>query len=411
MSGPLTGVRVLDLSRILAGPWATQVLADYGADVVKVEHPERGDDTRHWGPPYLNPEQSNPLSAYFLSANRGKQSIALDITSDEGQAIIKRLLADSDVLVENFKVGGLKKYGLDYESVKSINPGLIYCSITGFGQTGPYAHRPGYDAIIQGMGGLMSITGEADDKPGGGPQKAGVAVADLMTGMYAVCAIMAALIHRQSSGEGQHIDLALLDTQVAWLANQNMNYLISGNSPTRQGTSHPNIVPYQAIEASDGYFMVAVGNDHQFQRFCSVIGRSDLAEDCRFKTNAGRVNHREALLAVLEPILRTATCQHWLTALEAESVPSAPINNIEQVFADPQIQSRNLLQTLQHPNLGRIPQVANPVKFSKTPIHYHRPPPQLGESSCEILKDNGFSDAQIKRLIQLGVVKDGGNSA
>ncbi len=410
MSGPLTGIRVLDLSRILAGPWATQVLADYGADVVKVEHPERGDDTRHWGPPYLNPEQSDPLSAYFLSANRGKQSIAIDITSEKGQAIIKRLLTDSDVLVENFKVGGLKKYGLDYDSVKLINPGLIYCSITGFGQTGPYANRPGYDAIIQGMGGLMSITGEADDKLGGGPQKVGVAVADLMTGMYAVSAIMAALIHRQSSGEGQHIDLALLDTQVAWLANQNMNYLISGDSPTRQGTSHPNIVPYQAVEASDGYFMIAVGNDRQFQRFCSVIGRIDLADDHRFKTNASRVNNREALLALLKPILLTGSCQHWLAALEAENVPSAPINTIEQVFADPQVQSRQLLQSLQHPNIGCIPQVANPVKFSKTPINYQRPPPKLGESTWQILKDKGFSDSQIIQLVELGVVKDSGKS-
>jgi len=302
MAGPLTGIKVLDLSRILAGPWSTQVLADYGAEVWKIERPQQGDDTRHWGPPYLKDEQGNDTSqsAYFISANRGKKSLAIDITSEAGQATIKALVKESDIFVENFKVGGLKKYGLDYEAIAKIKPDIIYCSITGFGQSGPYAERAGYDAMIQAMGGLMSITGEKDELPGGGPQKVGVAVADLMTGMYAVTAILAALHHKNQTGIGQHIDLALLDTQVAWLANQGSNYLVSDEVPQRLGTAHPNIVPYQSMKVKDGYILLAVGNDRQFQKCCQILGCEEIAEDARFITNAKRVEFRQALIPILE---------------------------------------------------------------------------------------------------------------
>jgi crotonobetainyl-CoA:carnitine CoA-transferase CaiB-like acyl-CoA transferase len=388
MSGPLTGVRVLDLSRILAGPWATQVLADFGAEVFKIEKPEGGDDTRRWGPPYLKDAEGKDteLSAYFVSANRGKYSIALDFTTQEGQATLHHLIKHCDVLVENYKVGGLKKYGLDYDSIKAINPAIIYCSITGFGQTGPMAQEPGYDAIIQGMGGLMSITGEADGKPGGGPQKVGVAVADLMTGMYAVSAITAALYHREKTGEGQYIELALLDTQVAWLANQNMNYLIGGDVPQRCGTAHPNIVPYQAMPSKDGHFMLAVGNDRQFRRLCEVIGCPELATDPRFATNQQRVVHRECLIERLLQIFNQKASGEWLTLLKAAQVPCAPINSIKEVFEDPQVKARSLLFELNHPQLGAVPQVANPIKFSKTPIEYGKAPPALGEDNKRIEK-------------------------
>ena len=371
MSGPLTGVTVLDLSRILAGPWSTQVLADYGATVWKIERPNAGDDTRHWGPPYAKDGQGQDTaeSAYFLSANRGKKSIELDITSTAGQEAVRKMAAEADIIVENYKVDGLKKYGLDYASLLKINPRLIYCSITGFGQTGPKAHHAGYDAMIQGMGGLMSITGEADTLPGGGPQKVGVAVADLMTGMYAVSAILAALFHREKTGQGQHIDLALLDTQVAWLANQSSNYLVSGKVPQRLGTAHPNIVPYQAMPVADGYILLAVGNDGQFQRCCEVLGCPELAFQDDYLTNAKRVSNREPLIAKLSELFLSKTVQQWVELLSEVHVPCGPINTIEQVFEEPQIKHRQMQFSLEHPTAGSVPQVGNPVKFSATP-HY-----------------------------------------
>jgi len=334
MAGPLSHLKVLDLSRILAGPWAGQVFADFGAEVIKVERPERGDDTRHWGPPYLKDSDGVDTvdAAYYLSANRGKKSITVDITRAEGQALIRELAARCDVLLENYKVGGLEKYGLDYESIKSVNPRIVYCSITGFGQTGPYKNRAGYDAMIQGMGGLMSITGVPDGQPGAGPQKVGVAVADLMTGMYAVSAVLAAIVHRNESGKGQHIDLALLDTQVAWLANQAQNYLQSGNNPERRGTGHPNIVPYQAVPSADGYFMLAVGNDDQFKRFCSIAGIPELADNPAYATNAARVLARAQLVPLVEAATRRQPSAWWLEKLSNAHVPCGPINTLDQVY-------------------------------------------------------------------------------
>lgn len=385
--GPLKGIRVLDLSRILAGPWATQLLADYGATIWKIERPRVGDDTRHWGPPFLKDRQGNDSaeSAYYLSTNRGKKSVAVDITTASGQAIIRQLAARADILVENFKVGGLKKYGLDYTALSAEHPGLIYCSITGFGQTGPDAGLAGYDAMVQARGGLMSITGERDGLPGAGPQKVGVAVADLMAGMYAVSAILAALHHRDKSGEGQQIDLALLDTQVAWLANQNMNYLISGAVPLRQGTAHPNIVPYQAFPTRDGFLMLAVGNDRQFAACCKVLGQPALARDPRFTTNRQRVKCREQLIPLLEPLFRQNTTAEWQRLLAAEQVPCGPINDVKQVFSDPQVLSRGMRLDLSHPVAGQVPQVANPVKFSCTPVEYQGAPPLLGADTETVL--------------------------
>lgn len=389
MAGPLTGIKVLDLSRILAGPWATQVLADYGAEVYKIERPETGDDTRHWGPPYLKDINGNDTqeSAYYLAANRGKQSITLDITSLKGQEIIKRMVLEADIVVENYKVGGLTKYGLDYSSLSTLNPKLIYCSITGFGQTGPYAKRAGYDAMIQAMGGLMSLTGEADENPGGGPQKVGVAVADLMTGMYAVSAILAALYHKTQTGEGQHIDLALLDTQVAWLANQGSNYLVSGEVPQRLGTAHPNIVPYQAIKVKDGHMLLAVGNDKQFTQCCEILGCPELATNPDFQTNNKRVANRDILINLLEQRFLTQELDYWLEQLSNAHVPCGPINSLEQVFANPQIKHRNMLFELDHPTAGKVPQVANPVKFSKTAIEYSTPAPTLGQNN-DLVRSN-----------------------
>lgn len=385
--GPLKGIRVLDLSRILAGPWATQLLADYGATIWKIERPEVGDDTRHWGPPFLKDPQGSDTaeSAYYLSTNRGKQSIAVDITTESGQAIIRKLVGRADILVENYKVGGLKKYGLDYASLSAEHPGLIYCSITGFGQTGPDAGLAGYDAMVQARGGLMSITGERDGLPGAGPQKVGVAVADLMAGMYAVSAILAALHHREKSGEGQQIDLGLLDTQVAWLANQSMNYLIGGEAPVRQGTAHPNIVPYQALPTGDGFLMLAVGNDRQFAACCKVLGQPGLAQDPRFVTNRQRVKYREQLILLLEPLFRQKTTTEWRALLAAEQVPCGPINSIDQVFRDPQVLSRGMRLDLPHPVAGHVPQVANPVKFSRTPVEYQGAPPLLGADTETVL--------------------------
>lgn len=387
MAGPLAGVKVLDLSRILAGPWATQVLADYGAEIWKIEKPGEGDDTRRWGPPFLTDAQDHNTgqSAYFLCANRAKQSVCIDITTAEGQQQIRQLVQLADVLVENYKVGGLAKYGLDYASLKQLNPRLIYCSITGFGQTGPYANQAGYDAMIQGLGGLMSITGEPDNVPGGGPQKVGVAVADLMTGMYAVSAILAALYHRQQSGVGQHIDLALLDTQVAWLANQGSNFLVSGEVPQRLGTAHPNIVPYQAMQARDGFLLLAVGNDRQFRSCCQVLGCAELADDQRFVSNSLRVKHRHELIPVLAGYLLQKDVADWVSELSAQHVPCGPINRLDQVFADPQVQARGLKLNVTHPKGYQVPMVANPVKFSATPLSFEQAPPELGEHTAAVL--------------------------
>ena len=386
--GPLQGIKILDLSRILAGPWATQLLADYGADVWKIERPGVGDDTRHWGPPFLKDRNGAETaeSAYFLSANRGKRSVTLDITSESGQAAIRKLALEVDVLVENYKVGGLEKYGLDYAALSKLNPQLIYCSITGFGQTGPDASLAGYDAMVQARGGLMSITGERDGLPGSGPQKVGVAVADLMAGMYAVSAILAALHHRDKTGQGQQIDIGLLDTQVAWLANQNMNYLVGGVPPTRQGTAHPNIVPYQALPTLDGFIMLAVGNDRQFVACCEVLGRPDLAVDPRFLTNRQRVKHRDQLIPLLEVCFKTRTTEAWSELLDRVNVPCGPINSLSEVFADEQIKARGMQLDLPHPVAGTVPQVANPVRFSATPVEYPLAPPLLGADTDAVLK-------------------------
>ncbi|TNE63870.1 MAG: CoA transferase [Alphaproteobacteria bacterium] len=395
MAGPLSGIRVLDLSRILAGPWATQCLADLGADVIKIEKPGEGDDTRTWGPPFFEAGE-NRLSAYYMCANRGKRSVTVDMTKAEGQAIIRRLVEQSDVLVENFKVGGLKKYGLDYDSLKAINPGLIYCSITGFGQTGPYKDRPGYDLLIQGLGGLMSITGEADDQPGGGPQRAGVAVTDLFTGLYSTVAILGALHHREKTGVGQYIDMALLDTQVAVLANQGSNFLVSGKAPKRQGNSHPTIVPYQSFQTRDGYMILAVGNDGQFARFCRAAGMPALAEDERFRTNPSRVGNRAALVPIVAGIIAGRTTDEWVKILEEANVPGGPINTIDRVFEDEQVKARGIALGLKAADGSVLPSVANPIRYSETPVAYDKAPPALGADTDAVLQELlGLSDAEL----------------
>ncbi len=387
MPGPLAGIVVLDLSRILAGPWATQALADFGAEVIKIEHPRGGDDTRSWGPPYLRDAEGRETSesAYYLAANRGKKSVAIDLAQPEGQALVRRLAAQADVLVENFKVGGLARYGLAYADLAALNPRLVYLSISAFGQDGPDAAGPGYDAMIQGQGGLMSITGVPDGEPGAGPQKVGVAVADLMCGMYAVAGILAALNERHASGQGQYIDLSLLDTQVAWLANQNLNYLVTGTPPQRRGTAHPNIVPYQAFATVDGHFMLAVGNDAQFARFCAAAGQPALATDPRYATNSARVAHRQELVPVIERVLGARTSVEWITVLKAAQVPCGAINDLAQVFSEPQVRHRGLRLDLPHPTAGSAPGVRNPVLFSRTPIEYERAPPPLGADTDEVL--------------------------
>jgi crotonobetainyl-CoA:carnitine CoA-transferase CaiB-like acyl-CoA transferase len=407
MGGPLGHVRVLELSRVLAGPWAAQTLADLGASVIKVEKPGAGDDTRSYAPPYAANRDGSQSSesAYFLSTNRGKRSVTIDFIHPEGQKLVQALAAKSDVVIENFKVDGLAKYGLDYPSLQPLNPGLIYCSITGFGQTGPYRHKPGYDFMIQGIGGLMSITGEPDQRPGGGPMKVGVAVADIFTGLYAAIAILGALAHRDRTGAGQHIDLALLDTQVAVLANQAMNYLVTGVAPQRLGNAHPNIVPYQVFAASDGHIIVAVGNENQFARMCEVIGRSELASDARFATNASRVNNRDELIAILQGIFAARTMRDWLESLERAGVPCGPINRVADVFADPQVQARGLKLDLPHPSIGLVPSVANPIKYSATPISYSSAPPMLGADTDEILREMiGVPPEEIARLRKAGIV-------
>jgi crotonobetainyl-CoA:carnitine CoA-transferase CaiB-like acyl-CoA transferase len=405
--GALSHIRVLDLSRILAGPWATQILADLGAEVIKVERPGSGDDTRGWGPPYLTDAAGNDTTeaAYYLSCNRGKKSLTLDISTAPGQEIARRLAAKSDIVFENYKVGALKRYGLGYEDLKAINPGIIYCSITGFGQTGPYSHRAGYDFIIQGLGGLMSVTGERDELPGGGPQKVGVAVTDLMTGMYAAVAVLAALAHRDQTGVGQYIDMALLDVAVAMLANMNMNYLTSHQVPKRWGNAHPNVVPYQVFACSDGHIILAVGNDSQFKKFCEVAGTSDLAADTRFATNADRLRNREALIPLLEQIVAQRPRDQWVGLLEAASVPCGPINNIAQVFENPQVQYRGMKLGVPHPLAGETPMVASPIRLSATPVDYRDAPPTLGQHSREVLRDLlDMEDSEIDRLARLQII-------
>lgn len=411
--GPLHGVRILDLSRVLAGPWATQVLADLGAHVIKIERPDGGDDTRQWGPPFAKDAEGRDTSeaAYYLSANRGKRSVAIDLQHPDGARLVRELAAKCDVLVENFKVGGLAKYGLAYEDIRAINPALIYCSISAFGQDGPEAEKPGYDAMIQGMGGLMSITGVPDGEPGGGPQKVGVAVVDLMTGMYAVSAITAALYERRGnqngdrSGQGQHIDLALLDTQLGWLANQNMNFLVSGTAPRRQGTAHPNIVPYQAFATSDGFLMLAVGNDRQFASLCREAGHAELARDTRYATNAARVAHRAELVPVVSGWIAGRSTRAWLEALNAANVPCGPINDISQAFAEPQIVHRGMRIELPHPLAGTVPGVRNPINYSRTPLEYTLAPPLLGQHTGEVLSaDLGLDTEAIAALKSRGAI-------
>lgn len=407
MAGALSHIRVLDLSRILAGPWASQTLADLGADVIKVERPHIGDDTRSWGPPFVKDTAGNDteLAAYYLSANRNKQSITVDITSQEGQRLICALAAKSDVVIENYKVGGLQQYGLDYASLQSINPGIIYCSITGFGQTGPYASRAGYDFLIQGLGGLMSLTGRPDSEEGGGPMKVGVAVTDLLTGLYACTGILAALAHRQTSGIGQHIDLALLDVQVACLANQASAYLTTAQVPTRIGNAHPSIVPYEAFPTEDGYMILAIGNDGQFGRFCAEAKHSELAADTRFFTNQARVENRSVLIPILRRITIERTTADWINALETLAVPCGPINNLADVFADPQVRFRELQVTLQHADLGSVPLVASPIRLSETPVEYRLAPPALGEHTDDVLiRLLGMSGDEIQILRENGTI-------
>ncbi len=377
------------MSRVLAGPWVGQMFADLGADVIKIERPGRGDDTRSWGPPYLKDADGRDTSepGYFLSANRNKRSVTIDITRPEGQELIRGLAALSDVLIENYKVGGLIRYDLDYEALRQINPGLVYCSITGFGQSGPSAQRPGYDFMIQAMSGLMSITGEKDTLPGGGPQKVGVAVADILTGLYAGNAIQAALLHRELTGRGQYIDLALLDCQLAAMANQAMNYLVSGKPPGRLGNAHPNIVPYQVFASRDGFLIIAVGNDDQYRRFCRLLDREDLADEPDFQTNRERVRNRERLVAILEPLVRVRASREWMQLLEEQNIPCGPIYTLDQTFSDPQTVSRQMRVEMDHALAGRVPLVGSPFKLSETPVEYRMPPPLLGEHTDEVLQD------------------------
>lgn len=387
MSGPLAGIRVLDLSRVLAGPWCTQILADLGAEVIKIERPGTGDDTRHWGPPWLKDREGKPTgqSAYYLSANRGKSSVTVDISTQEGRDLVREFAAESDILVENFRTGALAAKGLGYEDLSAINPGLIYCSVTGFGQTGPMAHHAGYDYLIQGQSGLMSITGVADGNPGAGPQRVGMAVSDLTTGMNATIGILSALHHRTNTGEGQHIDMALLDVQVSWLANQGLNYFCSDKVPQRTGEYHPNLSPYQPFPTRDGLVIIAVGNDDQFRRLCDAAGVPELADEERFATNPGRVSNRETLVEKLCDVTRTRTSQEWMDLLVSVSVPCGPIQNIGEVFDDPQVKARGMKIELQHPTLGAVPGIANPIRFSRTHQTYAKAPPLLGEDTASVL--------------------------
>ncbi|HAZ79304.1 MAG TPA: CoA transferase [Porticoccaceae bacterium] len=410
MAGPLKGYRVLDMSRILAGPWAGQLLADLGADVIKIERPGKGDDTRHWGPPYLKDTQGKDTqdAAYFFCANRGKKSVCVDITQTEGQKIIRQLIEQTDVLIENYKVGGLAKYGLDYTCLSQINPKLVYCSITGFGQTGPYAQRPGYDFLIQGMGGLMSVTGEPDHMTNGntgGPVKVGVAVTDIFTGLYAANAIQAALLERHQSGKGQYIDLALLDVQAAVLANQASNYLIGGQIPERLGNAHPNIVPYQAFATKDSHIIIAVGNDAQFRRFCEVLQQPLMATDPLYTTNAQRVKNRRLLSETISHCLKQKESAYWLQAFEQNDVPCGPINSIDQVFDNPQIVARNMLTKGYQARSGEITMVANPINFSRSSTTSTTMPEILGESTNSVLTSYlEYSEADLEKLRKTAII-------
>ncbi|HYZ31798.1 MAG TPA: CaiB/BaiF CoA-transferase family protein [Crenalkalicoccus sp.] len=396
-TGPLKGLRVLDLTRVLAGPTCTQMLGDLGADIIKIERPEAGDDTRGFAPPFWPGTRE---SAYFLGVNRNKKSVTLDIAQPEGQAVIHRLLEHCDILVENFKVGALAKYGLGWDALKGKYPRLIYCSITGFGQTGPYAPRPGYDALVQAMGGVMSLTGAPD----GPPQKVGVPVADLFAGLYGCIGILAALNHRNATGEGQQIDIGMLDTHVAWLANQGMNYLATGENPPRLGNQHPNIAPYQEFPTKDGYIILAVGNDPTFGRFCKAFGCEHLLDDPRFATNAKRVENRDAVTAALTPVMRSRTTADWISALEAEKIGCGPINNLSEVFTDPHVQARGMVVEMPHGSGERVKVIANPVRLSATPADYRSPPPVLGEHTEEVLRGMlGLSAEEIAGLKAKGV--------
>ncbi|GIK99278.1 MAG: CoA transferase [Alphaproteobacteria bacterium] len=405
MSGPLAGLRVFDLSRILAGPTCTQLLGDLGADVIKIERPGAGDDTRKWGPPYVKDRDGKDTaeSAYYLSSNRNKRSLTIDVAKPEGQALARRLIAECDVMIENFKVGDMARYGLSYADLKEQFPRLIYCSISGFGQTGPYAPRAGYDLLAQGAGGIMSVTGEPD-RP---PMKVGVGIADVMCGMYATVAILAALRHRDQTGEGQYIDLGLLDTQVAWLVNVGLNYLTSGQVPQRVGNAHPNIVPYNVLPSSDGYFILAVGNDSQYQKFCQFAGVPELAQDPRFATNEKRVLNRKEIYEILPRITRTKATDDWVDGLSKLGVPCGPVYTVDRVFADPQIQARGMQISVPHPLAGKgaVDLIGNPIKYSATPVEYRLPPPYLGQHTEEVLKQVlDLPEAEIERLKVAGVI-------
>jgi crotonobetainyl-CoA:carnitine CoA-transferase CaiB-like acyl-CoA transferase len=401
MPGPLSHIRVLDLSRVLAGPWASQNMADLGAEVIKIERPGTGDDSRAFGPPWVKDGAGRDTkdSAYYTSANRGKKSVTLNIAVPEGQAIARELARSSDVLIENYKYGDLGRYGLGYDELRELNPRLIYCSVTGFGHSGPYREHPGYDFMIQGMGGMMSVTGEPDDAPGGGPQRAGVPIADIITGMYASIAICAALAHRERSGQGQHLDLALLDSQIALLAYQNTNYFATGVPPKRIGNLHPNIVPYQPFRAADGDVILACGNDNLYRKFCEAAGCAELGNDPRFATNGKRVENRVALTRLLAAVFRKRTKREWLELLEAAGVPNGPINDVAQVFEEPQVKARGVRIELQHRAGAKLPLVASPMRFSATPLEYRLAPPVLGEHTDEVLRSLlGRSDGEIARL-------------
>ena len=407
MAGPLSHIRVLDLSRVLAGPWAAQNLADLGAEVIKVERPGAGDDTRGWGPPWMKDGagKDSSESAYFLSVNRNKKSVTLDISKPEGQEIARELAMKSHVLIENYKVGTLKKYHLGYEDLKAANPSLIYCSVTGFGQDGPYAPRPGYDFIFQGMGGLMSITGERDGQPGAGPQKVGIAITDVLTGMYASVAILAAITHRERTGLGQYIDAALLDTIVAFNANQISSYFASGKVPGRWGNAHAQVVPYEVFPCADGHIILAVGNDSQFASFCQAAGCAELAQEPRFKTMSQRIVHRGELIPLIAEVMRTRSKHEWIEALEAANVPCGPINNMKEVFEDPQVQHRGLRVDMPHPLGGKASVVRSPLRLSETPVEYRLAPPMLGQHTEEVLKGIlGRSDADLQKLKAAGIV-------
>ncbi|MEO8298825.1 MAG: CaiB/BaiF CoA-transferase family protein [Burkholderiales bacterium] len=406
-AGALSHLRVLDLSRVLAGPLASQVLGDLGADILKIERPGVGDDTRGWGPPYLPDAAGQPseTAAYFACTNRNKRSITLDFTAPEGQRLLHALVPHCDVVIENFKVGGLKPYRLDYDSLKALNPKLIYCSVTGFGQTGPYAPRAGYDFLIQGLGGLMSVTGQPDGTAGAGPMKVGVALTDVMTGLYAAIAVLTAVTHRERTGEGQYIDLALLDVGVAGLANQALSYLSTGQSPQRLGNAHPSVVPYQDFPTADGHMILAIGNDGQFARFCAEAGQPALAGDVRYATNAARVRHRDTLIPTLRELTGGRTTQAWITALERCSVPCGPINTLAEVFDDPHVRARGLQMALPDERLGSIPSVASPLRLSATPVSYRHAPPALGAHTGEVLAELlGLAPDQLEALRTQGVI-------